>query len=192
MAGLGKEELGEFLHANDMFLSEQKEPTLELVSQIPLISQSSVDWLEIRPTQHGNGLFATKDIPANRCVTLYPTHQIAYKVLEKDTEWQVISPQGEPNYYRDYSLNVNDRLKIAGIPYLIHNLLFVGHLLNDPCPDVTIRNKAGWITRYHQLDPNTEFRHIKDWWMGVFSRREIKAGEELTVCYGENYWLKRS
>jgi len=192
MAGLTQDDIAHFLHANDKLLDSVKLPELQIISQIPLISSADIDWIEVRPSKYGNGLFATKDIPANRCITLYPTHQIAYKVLKEDNEWQVISPQGEPTYYRDYSLDVSDQLKIAGIPYLIHNLLFVGHILNDPCPDVNIQNKEEWIARYDQLDPNAEYRHIKDLWMGIFSTRDIKAGEELFSCYGTTYWLGRA
>lgn len=190
-SGLTEHDLGEFLHANDRLLEEREEPDLQIISQIPFISNSSIDWLEIRPSTHGNGLFATRDIPKNRCITLYPTHQIAYKVLDTDPEWQVISPQGEPNYYSDYSLTINPRVKIAGIPSMYNNLLFVGHMINDPCPNVSIRKLKDWLSRYDRLKPNTEFRIIKDLWTGIFSTRDIKAGEELFVCYGPKYWLRR-
>jgi len=191
MAGLTQDDIAHFLYANDQLIAECKEPELQIISQIPLISRATIDWIEVRPSSHGNGLFATRDIPANRCITLYPTHQIAYKVLKEDKEWNVISPQGEPTYYSFYSLDINDQLKVAGIPYLIHNLLFVGHILNDPCPDVDTR-KEDWVERYNQLDPNAEYRHIKDLWMGIFSTRDIKAGEELLSCYGTNYWKARA
>lgn len=162
-----------------------------IASQIPIISTSTVDWLAIKPAKYGRGVFATKPLKKDEYACFYPCHQIIRRKSENDKEWDVISPEGHSTHYKDYSLTLSPTLRIAGIP-TEENLLFCGHLLNDPCKDVQIKHLRQWLLRYDNLKPNTEFDVIDDVWVGIKVIRDIQPGEELTVCYGVKYWLNRN
>jgi hypothetical protein len=187
----------EIIETNKRFIESQSELHPDVVaSQIPIISTSTVDWLAVKPAKYGRGVFATKPLKMGQYATFYPTHQIMRRMNAQDKEWDVISPEGHPNAYKDYTLTLSPTLRIAGIPSL-ENLLFCGHLINDPCKDVKIRNsrKLGlqdWLSRYDNLKPNVEYHIVEDVWAVIKVIRDIEPGEELTVCYGTSYWIARN
>lgn len=163
-----------------------------VASQIPVIATSTVDWLAVKPAKYGRGVFATKPLKAGQYATFYPAHQIMRRNDTQEKEWNVISPEGHPTAYKDYTLTLCPTLQIAGIP-TEENLLFCGHLINDPCKDVQGRRTAlkDWLSRYDHLKPNTEYNIIDDTWVCIKVIRDIQPGEELTVLYGTSYWLHR-
>lgn len=169
-----------------------------VASQIPIISTSTVDWIAVKPAKYGRGVFATKPLKTGQYATFYPCHQIVRRKDKNDKEWNVISQDGHPTHYKDYSLTLSPTLRIAGIPSS-ENLLFCGHLINDPCKDVKIKHLPSgrrdalkdWLSRYDSLTPNIDFDVIDDVWVGMKVIRDIEPGEELTVCYGTTYWIHR-
>jgi hypothetical protein len=169
-----------------------------VASQIPIISTSTVDWIAVKPAKYGRGVFATKPLKTGQYATFYPCHQIVRRKNTQDKNWDIISPEDHPTHYRDYNLTLSPTLGIAGIPSF-ENLLFCGHLINDPCKDVKIKHlrnsrKLGlqdWLSRYDYLKPNTEYHVVEDVWVVLKVIRDIEPGEELTVCYGTTYWIHR-
>lgn len=181
----------EIIDTNKRFIESQSELHPDAVaSQIPIISTSTVDWLAVKPAKYGRGVFATKPLKAGQYATFYPAHQIMRKKTAQDKEWDVISPEGHPIAYKDYSLTLDSTLRIAGIPSM-ENLLFCGHLINDPCKDVKIKHLRDWFSRYNNLTPNVEYHTVEDIWVVLKVIRDIEPGEELTVCYGTSYWIAR-
>lgn len=189
----------EIIETNKRFIENQSElssvdayrlPPDVVASQIPIISTSTVDWLAVKPAKYGKGVFATKPLKVGQYATFYPAHQIMRRMDAQEKEWDVISPEGHPIAYKDYTLTLSPTLRIAGIPSF-ENLLFCGHLINDPCKDVRIRNLKDWLSRYDNLKPNVEYHIVEDVWAVLKVIRDIKPGEELTVCYGVKYWMAR-
>lgn len=189
---MNESQILEIIETNKRFIESQ--PTLHpdaVAVQIPVISTSTVDWIAVKPAKYGRGVFATKPLKKGDYATFYPCHQIIRRTNESNKEWTVISLDGHPTHYTDYSLTLSPTIRIAGIPSF-DNLLFCGHLLNDPCKDVKITNLRNWLSRYDNLKPNTEFDVIDDIWVGIKIIKDIKPGEELTICYGPSYWLRRN
>ena len=180
----------EIIETNKRFVESQASlPPDAVASQIPIISTSTVDWLAVKPAKYGRGVFATKPLKEGQYATFYPAHQIMRKQLW-DKEWTVLSPEGHADAYKDYTLTLSPTLRIAGIPVL-ENLLFCGHLINDPCKDVKIKHMRDWFSRYNNLKPNVEYHTVEDIWVVLKVIRDIEPGEELTVCYGTSYWIAR-
>ena len=149
-------------------------------------------WLEIRPSTYGQGLFAKEDIKKDSIITLYPMHQIGTRV--QGNEWVIQSHPNATGIYKDYSLCVNDDLRIYGDPSLTSNSMFLGHMINDPAIDISEPDTMKFVVRYLiscKLRGNASFHRFEDPWVGIRAVRDINKGEEILVPYSLPYWAER-
>jgi hypothetical protein len=111
----------------------------------------------------GRGLFATRDFRMNDMVTLY--HGIY------DDE-----PHRYPEYISDWAIDNGD-FGIIGASKPV-NGIGAGSFANDPIDDRTVNA----IFASQVIQPNFRFVYLQ-------ATRSIKAGEEILVSYGTNYWI---
>lgn len=150
-------------------------------------------WIEIRQSTHGRGLFATNHIKKGDFITMYPIHQLGHR-LEEDT-WQIRSHGSATQTYEDYSLNINDNLRIFGDPNLTSNQMFLGHMVNDPVLDLEEKDPLQLAVRYFiacKARANATFYRLEEPWIGIQAVRDIKPGEEILVPYSLPYWEKKT
>ena len=136
--------------------------------------------------QAGNGLFTNEPIKANTIICYYPCNvfynmqdpEVFYKEGElmkegikgftHDEIWKV--------YQGDYNLNILPYKIVCydGSPY--PNELYAGHFTND----------RGYNPkkRYKEHMNNRRFEALN-----IVASRDIKAGEEIYVSYGQAYWF---
>ncbi len=134
----------------------------------------------------GMGLFATKDIEKGGFITTYPVHFIlAYNEEKKGLEFaccndlfpDVKKAHDELKTYNDYAMGIKEGFTILGCPKYTQDSRLVGHMINDLCYDGT-------------EDYKTENCNCEYHFMDVIANKDIKAGEELSVKYGKDYWFK--
>jgi SET domain-containing protein len=143
------------------------------------------NYVETRPSKvHGNGVFATEDIPAYTVVTMYPA-DFVYKPLPDGTA----DASGED--FQDYHLygveHNNSDLVLCGNP-AIKNPMFLGHLINDSSFIDGIDAKQ--LIKYTLSaihNTNCAFDSLNHV-MTIRTTKDIKKGKELFVCYGLDYW----
>tara|TARA_Y100001937_G_scaffold89781_2_gene121450 strand:- start:1524 stop:2201 length:678 start_codon:yes stop_codon:yes gene_type:complete len=133
----------------------------------------------------GMGLYATKDIEKGGFITTYPVHFIlAYNEEKKGMEFaccndlfpDVKVAHDELDDYRDYAMGIQKGFTILGCPKFTNDSRLVGHMINDLCYDGT--------DEYKTENCNCEYH-----FMDVIANKKIKAGEELSVKYGKDYWF---
>ena len=142
---------------------------------------------------HGNGVFVTRDIKKGERVTLYPAHFVVWETKKGEL---VATPKQNPNeentYYR--LVGLDGKCSVSGNPK-IHHSHSAGHLLNDGGVVGTFTKETcgADICRYMLTtlqNENCDFiQGNEDKFMWVVASRDIKAGEELFVSYGLQYWL---
>lgn len=150
-------------------------------------------WVEVRQSTHGRGLFAKESIKKGDFITLYPIHQLGRR-LEED-KWEIRSHQAATQTYEDYSLNINDNLRIFGDPNLTSNAMFLGHMVNDPVLDLEEKDPLQFAVRYFiacKARGNATFYRFEEPMIGIQAVRDIKAGEEILVPYSLPYWEKKT
>jgi len=143
------------------------------------------DDLEIKNVKgKGKGIFTTKPIKKGSLITLYPVHIIIKYNNNKDDEYAVADKLYDEDEYNnidklkhciDYFLKVTDEFFIMGDPQHIINEDLIGHLCND---------KGYHPKKCYRANLNNSCIHN----LGIYSLRDIKAGEELCVAYGKEYW----
>jgi len=135
----------------------------------------------------GKGLFAKQNIRKNTLITLYPVHFIIKYNKDKKDEFALCDNLYDREKYDDannlaecidYYLQVTEDYYIMGDPKHYQNMDLIGHFCNDK--------------GYHPkktYKPNLNNSALHD--LRIISLRDIKAGEEITVAYGRDYWYKR-
>jgi len=137
----------------------------------------------------GKGLFAKKNIRKNTLITLYPVHFIVKYNRDKNkkNEFALCDNLYDREKYDtannlaeclDYYLQVNEEYYIMGDPKHYKNMDLIGHFCND---------KGYHPKKTYKPDLNNAALHQ----LAIISLRDIKAGEEITVAYGRDYWYKK-
>jgi len=175
---------------------------------IIMLSESIHNNIIIKPSPiHGKGVFATKDIPKNTIVTLYPPHAI--KINGN------MIPHADPQNLKDFESNFNEYLRdylacsslsdsqmFIGNPNIISNS-FAGHIINDACGNI-FKNISFDETKKYPIFRNL----VSDYYMKsiknrncrlvsdnndlvicVETKKDIRAGDELLICYEPAYWF---
>ena len=94
---------------------------------------------------------------------------------------------------RDYEISVQKRLSIVGDPARSSDPAYLGHLANDAGylagTDAVAREA---YSRAVAQGANAAHLGLEGCVFGTFATRDIAAGEEVLVSYGEGYWLSRA
>ena len=152
--------------------------------------------IEIRKSCiHGNGVFATSDIPTGSIITFYPVHGffisgnlciIKQSSFFTEYDWSV------------YQHEIDNNLSIIGDPTQIENKLLLGHMFNDAIGNTFTSLTEEGITNgineyYEQLYKNNCFVRINNQFGVVYiiTSKDVKQDEELTISYQPTYWIGR-
>ena len=145
---------------------------------------------EVKKSDHGRGVFATRDIKKGETITLYPAHCLATPL--KNGRYDV---WGGCEYDWEYALTHSKTNERHTGDKTMEDPLFLGHLINDFCSFVGEFKQRGkgqgaLMMKYflHALAfQNVEFKCGKHF-LTVLARKDIKEGEELLVAYSPTYW----
>ena len=162
---------------------------------------------ELKPSKkRGLGLFATKDIDPFELITLYPADGV--RLWLEDGKHTVHLKQFDgmdTDTCVDYSAAVPAhqgwRIEIVGDPAKISDPLYLGHMANDYCQmtkteqkdiyaNISMKGMNAYIGAVPFEACFPEGRHL---WKGagIRSAEPIKAGEEIYIHYGEDYWVSK-
>ena len=157
---------------------------------------------EIRASQkHGLGVFATRDIGPCELLTFYPADEVLWWPDYSETPAHALSTGLQLEALHellDYSASVGEcaghPMEILGDPTNIEDPWFLGHMANDAC-QMTKPHQGEIYEKASEAGANAA---ICDYHMGhgskkmgLFSRRPIQKGEEITVHYGRSYWERK-
>jgi hypothetical protein len=163
---------------------------------------------EVKPSKkHGLGLFVTKNIDPFELITLYPAdgarlwlqdgkHTVHLKRFTGMTIDTCVDYSADVPGYKGW------RIEIVGDPAKISDPFYLGHMANDYCQMTRVEQKdiyanISWkgmnaaigCVPFEACFP--EGRHLFKS-HGIWSTKQIKAGEEIYVHYGEDYWVSKA
>lgn len=175
-----------------------------------------LDRSEVRPSRifgAGRGLFAIEDVPCGEVITCYPGDALlASGDGTKSLLWGEHVPDGmiwddeavfagteSAPPLTSYSVSVDDRYSVLGHPSLDDDPAYYGHYANDGMDglgsgideelgveksiDVYMSKSAMMANAMHR-----PFRGTPPLHMVTVATKNIKAGEEIFVTYGPDYW----
>lgn len=168
--------------------------------------------IEVRSSKiHGNGVFATNDIPQGTIITFYPTHAIylddgllspkisnTNNFLNNVIEFKYAKTYGVSDYSYGYNF-----LNIIGDPARHDNKSLLGHMINDAVGNVfkdisysDIQNQLlfkNTVSSYYIKSVNSMncrlVYHQTCPIVYVLTTRDIIKDEELLSVYGPCYWF---
>lgn len=153
-------------------------------------------------TIHGRGLFATKDLPPNALLALYPPDAVLiqdgtdkFAILLNPTSTTV--PPEEIR--RAYGATIDQNIVIVGYPDVDHGPMFQAHIANDGAkgslsmldkPEDIERERAIYTAVSTRKQNGSLVRHKSvPEWICLRTTRFVRAGEEILITYGYGYWL---
>jgi len=152
---------------------------------------------------HGNGLFATANIPANSIITFYPAHILIWnsKKFYGHKKYKNIQARQK---LTNYMFKLSDKVDIMGDPKIAHNKLLLGHFINDSSVlnidddidtiessnDLKIKIKNS-ILNYVIYSQNNSTLKFNDTYgvAYILSKKNINTGDEITMSYLPYYWF---
>lgn len=161
--------------------------------------------LSLQGEEAGRGLFASRDIRAGELITLYPGDALLYwhdgnrmaqngrvcsgvvfgahiPDCERDTE-RVTTRNA-----RQYELQASSTISCVGDPRLSSDPVYLGHLANDgSC--CTEPERAEAYRTESAAAQNADHVTLEGCQLATQATRDIRAGEEVLVSYGEGFWL---
>jgi len=163
---------------------------------------------ELKPSKkHGFGIFATVDIEPFELITLYPADGVRVWLADGCVLATSKGFQGMTvSTCVDYSAEVPEygdwRVEIVGDPCQTSDPFYLGHMANDYCKmnrveqtDIYVKTSLATMNAGISNEPFGLYSRYGDrvWEAtGIRSWKPIKAGEEIYIHYGENYWLKKA
>jgi hypothetical protein len=148
--------------------------------------------IELKESKNGDlnrglGLFATRDIGEGEWITTFPVHWIVLTEGEKrefgcsrkcygeETDFEEMIKSGALNKLADYSMGILEDMTIIGDPLFKNDNRLYGCFIND----------LSFIPykEYDESKRNVGFKVLD-----VHATRQISKGEELSLCYGPDYW----
>lgn len=150
---------------------------------------------EVKQSDHGRGVFATRDIKKDETITLYPAHCLLTPM--KNGKYQC---EGYCEYDWEYALTHSRTKAIHTGDKTMEDPLFLGHLINDFCSFVGDFKEKGkgqgeTMMKYfiHAIAfQNVEFNSKGKHFISIKANKDIKEGEELLVGYSPTYWTQLS
>ena len=162
---------------------------------------------EVKPSKkHGLGLFATEDIDPLELITLYPADGVRLWLEDGKHTVHLKEFAGiTTDICVDYSADIPEykgwRVEIVGDPAKKSDPFYLGHLANDYCQmtkteqkdiyaNISMKGMNAFIGAVPVEACFPEGRHL---WKGagIRSAEPIKAGEEIYIHYGEDYWVSK-
>mmetsp|Transcript_15140 Transcript_15140/g.23458 ORF Transcript_15140/g.23458 Transcript_15140/m.23458 type:complete len:307 (-) Transcript_15140:261-1181(-) len=171
---------------------------------------------EVRPSRilgAGRGLFATEGIPKGQVITCYPGDALLTKSDEyNDLLWGTHVPTADlwdgnavfegtesSPPLTSYSVSVDEKYSVLGLPSLDDNPAYFGHYANDGAGidefglDIEEElgeegNIASYVSRSNALRNAVHTPFKGGTHMVTVATRDIQAGEEILVTYGPDYW----
>ena len=134
----------------------------------------------------GEGLFATRDIEKGEYITTYPVCWIVVTEGEKRSYACAEEVYGESykdkvveNYLDEicggYSVGLFEDFTILGDPTIRKDNRLYGHMIND----LSLTDNEGY---------DDKKRNVAFSFLDVHAIKDIKKGEELSICYGKDFW----
>lgn len=173
---------------------------------------------EVRPSQifgAGRGLFATEDIPKGHVITCYPGDALLVKAdkygedillwgahVEKADVWDedaVFAGTESSPPLTSYSVSVDECYSVLGHPSLDDNPAYYGHFANDGASIDELgldfdeglgveENIAVYVEKSKEVRNAMHVTFRGGAHKVTVATRDIKAGEEIFVTYGPDYW----
>lgn len=160
----------------------------------------------------GAGVFASEDIAEGDLVTFYPGDILTYS-REGNIEASARSTQTRsviwgahvpaklktdpPSTWVDYELGISAVYTIMGHPSMQDDMAYAGHMINDAamlqssaCGDDPAGASAAYVATSEEL-ANVAHVDLAGCHAAVVATRALKAGEEVFVTYGAQYWASR-
>jgi len=162
----------------------------------------------------GRGLFALEDISKGQLITCYPGDALLCKSKDgaEDILWGAHVPKAdiwdedaifvgtEANPpLTSYSVSVDDQYSVLGHPSIDDNPAYYGHYANDGASMELVldieeelgveENIATYVSKSIEV-ANAMHKPFREdaYHMVTIATRDIKAGEEILVTYGPDYW----
>ena len=160
----------------------------------------------------GAGVFAAEDIAEGDIVTFYPGDILTFsrggcsQASSRSTEtrsiiWGAHVPAelraDPPSTWVDYEIGVSEFYTIMGLPSMLDDMAYVGHMVNDGAMlqtstggDHPVGASAAYIAHSEKL-ANAAHIDLAGCHAAVVATRALTAGEEVFVTYGVQYWASR-
>ena len=149
---------------------------------------------EVKQSNHGRGVFATRDIKKGETVTLYPAHNIATPLgngRERRRGWCEYEYEYAMTHSKTGERHTGDKMK--------EDPFFLGHLINDFCAFVgefkeKAKGQGETMMKYFlhaETFQNVVFKNGMHF-ISIKASKDIKEGEELLIAYSPTYWTKLS
>lgn len=178
-----------------------------LMARFPIASLNKV---EVRDSPvEGKGVFAKRDIAVGDLITLYPCDFLTTVVSGDRTNGspiiceyvaaphlsiEMVDKARNPAFttkINEYTFNITDKLSAIGHPDMIGDSAYLGHMCNDGGYSSDIKTLSEYITR--AIEKGNAI--IEPLWGGlhlaVLAAKPIKAGDEVLIAYGPEYWMGR-
>lgn len=155
---------------------------------------------------HGKGVFAKKDIKKGQVVTLYPGDIAIYlpdgyegeKILTISQHSARMRNKIDKENIKikdawlgmdDYGYLIDDNHVIVGCPDFINNPSYLGHMINDKFACDFDKITPEMYIKMSLEKTNATQVHIADnMHVAIVAKRDIKAGEEVFIPYGLQFW----
>jgi hypothetical protein len=157
---------------------------------------------------HGKGVFATIDMKKGDIVTFYPPDFLerVYPAENKTgltrvsyASTLIIEKFGkhftridDTSFLDDYAFDFPDsNYSVCGHPGLVDDPSYLGHMLNDAAKPTSDEKSFDVYEKVSLAKMNCVIEVIHNFLVVVRAAQDIKAGEELLVCYGRNFWKSK-
>jgi len=185
------------------------------VTRLEILNRRIMDDLDLRISKTtikpspiaGRGLFATVDCKPGEILTCYPGDGIIRTPdPENEKSWSiqwgdhVIAPEDRSRTMKDlsitmrgYILYMDDGHSIIGLPRYDDDTSYLGHFANDGAKYPTCSTEIEAYVEESNATCNARHQGISgDCHMVTMSTRHIKAGDEIFVTYGAEYWIQQT
>ncbi len=165
----------------------------------------------------GRGLFATRSLQKDEVITCYPGDAVLISKPEDD-EWveetviwgshvdpskrweedDVFDGNEEQDPLTHYACAISDTYSVLGLPTLDANPAYSGHFANDPGGHLALGQAdptqgveegiASYVIESMDLS-NAMHKEVDGLHMATVAIKDIRAGEEIMVTYGPDYWI---
>jgi len=154
-------------------------------------------------TIHDRGLFAKFDCRKGDVLTCYPGDALIIIPDEEEEEWTILwgnhvdtATQKKLNVKEDllgYIVHAKNDVGILGLPSLDEDSSYLGHFANDGAVNIPYdeMDLASYMIESEEKANAMHKDIYNECHMVTVATRDIKAGEEIFVTYGPDYWSEQ-